>query len=581
MNRLLNEKSPYLQMHAGNPVDWYPWGEEAFGRARREDKPVFLSIGYSSCHWCHVIARESFEDAHIAGLLNAGYIAVKVDKEERPDVDAVYMDAVELAAGSGGWPMTLLLTPEGQPFFAATYLPRAALVRVLRQASGLWGKDRSALLDYARELTGHMRAAADNAPSPKEPEGAAAERAVLAYAASYDKRWGGFGGAPKFPAAHNLLFLLAYYERTGEERALEMAEGALRAMYRGGIFDHIGGGFCRYSVDEKWLIPHFEKMLYDNALLLWAYAEAWRITRDPFYAFVARRTADYVLRELTGPEGQFYCAQDADSEGREGVYYLFIREELLALLGEKEGEAFCAWYGIAQEGNFEGGSVPNRIGGQIDAQREQAIAPLRERVYRYRRERLPLGRDDKVLTAWNGLMIAALCSAARALETPEYEAAARRAEAFIHAHLAKEQGRLWLRWRDGEAKGDGVLADYAYYTLGLTALYSLTGEDIYRERAEAAAGAMLAGFEDEKAGGLFLYAKDGERLITRPKETWDGAVPSGNSCAALALRQLAEQTQAPRWRQAAERQLRFAAGMAEEHPTAHGFALLALERALK
>lgn len=577
MNRLQNEKSPYLQMHASNPVDWYPWCAEAFAQARQADKPIFLSIGYSSCHWCHVIARESFEDVGIAEMLNAGYIAIKVDKEERPDVDAVYMDAVELATGAGGWPMTLLLTPEGQPFFAATYLPKAALARVLRQAAGLWERARTPLLDYARELTGHMRAAADSIPPSRTPDRAVLERAVEMYAASYDNQWGGFGRAPKFPAAHSLLFLLKHSERTGDSRTLEMAERTLERMYQGGLFDHVGGGFCRYSVDEKWLIPHFEKMLYDNALLLWAYAEAWKITRKPLYAFVARRTADYVLRELTGPEGQFYCAQDADSEGKEGAYYLLTRQELLALLGEQEGGEFCAWYGVTPEGNFEGGSVLNRVGKQPDMDGEQRMASARERVYRYRRERMPLGRDDKVLTAWNGLMITALCAAAGALEAPEYEKAARRAEMFLHTHLMRERGALWLRWRGGEAKGSGVLTDYACYVLALTALSALTGEEAYRKRAEAVASAMRNGFEDGEAGGFFLYAKDGEQLITRPKETWDGAVPSGNSCAAMALLQLAEQTGDVSWRQAAEKQLRFAASMAAEHPTAHGFALLALE----
>ncbi|MDD3410963.1 MAG: thioredoxin domain-containing protein, partial [Eubacteriales bacterium] len=365
MNRLQNEKSPYLQMHSENPVDWYPWGEEAFARARELDRPVFLSIGYSSCHWCHVIAHESFEDEAVAALLNESYVSVKVDKEERPDVDAVYMDAVQLATGAGGWPMTLLLTPEGEPFFAATYLPREArgglpgLTDLLRGAARMWRELREEALADAAELTRRMQALAARGSGEAEPSAALCEQAVRAYSQVYDEAWGGFGGAPKFPPSTGLLFLLRHAERTGDKRALAMAEGTLDAMLRGGLFDHVGGGFCRYSVDRRWLVPHFEKMLYDNALLLWAYAEGWRVTRRPAYRDAALRTADYALREMALPEGAFCCSQDADSEGREGVFYGFTPEEVRAALGREDGEAFCRRYGITPEGNFEGASLPN------------------------------------------------------------------------------------------------------------------------------------------------------------------------------------------------------------------------------
>ena len=656
MNRLKAEKSPYLRMHAENPVDWYPWGAEAFAAARAQDRPVFLSIGYSACHWCHVIAHESFEDAEVAALLNADFISVKVDREERPDLDAVYMDAVQLATGSGGWPMTLLLTPEGAPFFAATYLPRESrdgmvgMVELLAEAAALWRSDRAAVLRAAAEFTQHMRQLAEAPVALCEPDEALLRRAVADFASAYDRQWGGFGRAPKFPSAHNLLFLLSRaghsdgaearnqagcpdgaealnrsgclngaegrnpagrmdgteslnqaecpdcevaLNRAGRSNgaealnqaecpdgaeALELAEGTLRAMARGGMFDHVGGGFCRYSVDRMWLIPHFEKMLYDNALLLWAYAWAWKRTGDALYRDVAERTAGYVLRELTGPEGAFCCAQDADSEGREGAYYAFTPDELRALLGEADGQRFCRWYGVTEDGNFEGASVPNRIGGG-DALPDGPICALRERVLAYRRERLPLNRDDKVLTGWNALTIAALCEASRALDRQDWLQAARRAEAFLHRYLTRPDGGLWLRYREGEARGDGVLTDYAAYALALTELYESTGERAYLRRAEVLASAMKEHFADA-AGGFFLYADRAEPLLTRPREAWDAALPCGNSFAALALLNLAEQTGDARWRDAAERQLRFIAGAAQEQPTALGFGLLAIDQAL-
>lgn len=681
MNRLRAEKSPYLRMHAENPVDWYPWGEEAFAAARAQDRPVFLSIGYSACHWCHVIAHESFEDAEVAALLNADFISVKVDREERPDVDAVYMDAVQLATGSGGWPMTLLLTPGGAPFFAATYLPRESrdgmvgMVELLAEAAALWRSDRAAVQRAADEFTQHMRRLAEAPVALCEPDEALLRRAVADFASAYDRKWGGFGRAPKFPSAHNLLFLLSraghadgaaacnragcpngaegfnragrvdgaealelaecadctvalnqagcpdctaahnqagysdgeaelnqsgcpdcmealnhagrpdcgvaalnYAGRPGGAEALALAEGALRAMARGGMFDHIGGGFCRYSVDRMWLIPHFEKMLYDNALLLWAYARAWRITGKALYRDVAERTAAYVLRELTGPEGEFFCAQDADSEGREGAYYAFTPDELRALLGDAEGERFCRWYGITEAGNFEGASVPNRIGGG-DALPDGPLCALRERVLAYRRERLPLNRDDKVLTGWNALMIAALCEASRALDRQDWLHAARRAEAFLHRYLTRPDGGLWLRYREGEARGDGVLADYAAYALALTELHESTGEQAYLRRAEALASAMEEHFSDA-AGGYFLYSDRAEPLLTRPREAWDAALPCGNSLSALALLRLSDQTGDARWRDAAKRQLRFIAGAAQAQPTGLGFGLLAMDQAL-
>ena len=587
MNRLQHEKSPYLRMHSQNPVDWYAWGDEAFDRARREDKPVLISVGYSACHWCHVIAHESFEDQEVAELLNRDFISVKVDREERPDVDAVYMDAVQLYSGSGGWPMTVLALPDGQPFFAATYLPKESLdgvmgiKQLLRSAAAVWRDDRPSAERAARELTRRMAELADRPVRRERPSAALCDQALAAYADSYDERWGGFGRAPKFPAAHNLLFLLRHYERTGHTSALDMVTGTLDAMYRGGIFDHIGGGFCRYSTDRQWLIPHFEKMLYDNALLLWAYADAYRVTGKALYRDVALRTAAYVLRELTSPEGAFYCAQDADSEGREGAYYVFTPPEVLDALGKEDGAWLCRRYGITDRGNFEGASVPNLIDRkELDAPDDRARA-LCDRLYDYRKRRMRLMLDDKVLTSWNALMIAALCAAAQALDRPELLEAARKADAFLQKRLTTDKGGLLLRYRDGESKGDGVLADYAYLTLALTELNAATGDGGYLKRAAGLADQMRKRFEDRKNGGYYLYSATGEQLVTRPKETYDSALPSGNSSAALALWRLWRLTGDERWQEPAREQLEYMAGVARDYPTGHGFALLAIENALE
>lgn len=587
MNRLQTEKSPYLQMHAGNPVDWYPWGQEAFEAARSQNKPVFLSIGYSSCHWCHVIAHESFEDAEIAALLNGHFISIKVDKEERPDIDVVYMDAVQLTTGSGGWPMTLLLTPDGEPFVALTYLPKESqgsmmgLKYLLSRSAALWRQDSSSLLAAAHELTAKMRELCRHQPEAAKPTPALLHRAVSDFDAAYDARWGGFGGAPKFPSPHNLLFLLSMYERDGDAQALAMVTGTLDAMYRGGLFDHIGGGFCRYSVDERWLVPHFEKMLYDNALLLWAYAEAYRLTANPLYAQVARRTASYVIGEMTGSEGEFFSAQDADSEGREGAYYLFTPQEIQSQLGAEETSFFCQWYGVTAEGNFEGSNIPNLLDNPQFAAEPPQLQAMRDQVYAYRRSRMPLRRDDKVLTAWNCLMIAGLCAAAKALQEPAYLTAAQRAEAFLAQELADDAGGLLIRYRDGEAKGSGVLADYAGYSLALSALHDATRDPTYLDRAEGTAGQMLIRFGSTRQAGFYLYDKQGERLITRPKELWDGATPSGNALAALVLLRLADRTGKAQCRQQADRQLRLMAGAAQEHPMGHGFSLYAMAEALQ
>ena len=570
MNRLQFEKSPYLLQHAANPVDWRPWGAEAFAAAKAEDKPVFLSIGYSTCHWCHVMAHESFEAPLVAAALNRDYIPVKVDREERPDVDAVYMDACLAMNGSGGWPLTVLLTPEQRPFWAGTYLPREQLLALLDQAAALWREDRDGLLAAGEELTKHLCETSDGAG--QEPTRALAEAGAAAFSRGFDAEWGGFGRAPKFPSAHNLLFLLRYAEAAGDAPARRMAERTLEAMYRGGIFDHIGGGFSRYSTDRRWLAPHFEKMLYDNALLALAYTEAWRGGGQAWMRRAAAQTLDYVLRELRDPAGGFLCGQDADSDGVEGKYYVFTPEELRAVLGE-DAPAFCARFGVTEQGNFHGKSIPNLIGAPDWAETSEQIEATRRRVAAYRRERTALHRDDKVLTAWNGLMIAALARAGLVFGHRRYTEAAVSAAAFLRDRLSDGEGRLLSRWRDGEAAHPGKLDDYAFLAWGLLELYAATFEPQELEDACRLCDALLSRFFDGAHGGFYPYAADGEQLITRKKESYDGAMPSGNAVAALVLSRLWRLTGEERWRAAHALQSRWLAGQAAERPRAHAFAL--------
>lgn len=573
MNRLQYEKSPYLLQHAENPVDWHPWGAEAFDAARREGKPVFLSVGYSTCHWCHVMAHESFEDEGVAAALNRDFVAIKVDREERPDVDAVYMAACVAMNGSGGWPLTVLLTPEQKPFWAGTYLPRAQLLSLLAQASRLWRADRTRLLSTSETLTAYLRRG--EAARPGAPDRKLVEAGVSAFARLYDERWSGFGTAPKFPSAHNLLFLLRYAQLTGDAHAREMAEATLEHMYRGGLFDHVGGGFSRYSTDARWLVPHFEKTLYDNALLALAYTEAYQQTKRPYYAEVARRTLDYVLGELTDPAGGFYCGQDADSDGVEGKYYVFSPRELSGILGGDAG-AFCARFGVTESGNFHGGSILNLIGAPDWERQPDGLDALLRKVYAYRRERSALHRDDKALTAWNGLMLAALGRAGLVLGEPRYLDAGLKAADFIGRELKNGQGRLLARWRGGDAAHDGKLDDYAFYAWGLLELYAATFRVGLLEEAGAMTDVLLERFFDAQRGGFYPYASDGEQLIARAKDSYDGAMPSGNAAAALVLSRLGRLTGERRWRGAAALQLRYLAGVAHAYPAGHGFALLAL-----
>ena len=490
-NRLKDEKSPYLFQHKDNPVDWYPWCDEAFQKARTEDKPIFLSIGYSTCHWCHVMAHESFEDKAIAKLLNQGFICIKVDREERPDIDAVYMSVCQAVTGQGGWPLTIIMTPEQKPFFAGTYFPkeryygRPGLMDILNEVLKLWKTRRQDLLRDSGQRCLTAMINKNSAPQGSGsgggfPDKEIFKKAYRIFAKQFDPVWGGFGGAPKFPSPHNLLFLMRYAKEEQERDALHMAETTLNAMAKGGIHDHIGGGFSRYSTDGQWLIPHFEKMLYDNALLILAYLEAYQVTEKETYRDIVQHTADYILRELTDEEGGFYCGQDADSEGVEGKYYVFTPDEVMSVLGEADGKEFCRLYGITEEGNFEGRSIPNRI--HHDQTEENDKVNDKEKLYQYRLNRTTLHKDDKILLSWNAWTILALARAGAVLKEERYLEAARKAREFIEAHMTGEDGRLYLRFRDGEAANQGQLEDYAVYTLALLELYRTDFQVEYRQR---------------------------------------------------------------------------------------------------
>lgn len=573
-NHLQGETSPYLLQHVENPVDWYPWGEEAFQRAREEQKPVFLSIGYSTCHWCHVMAHESFEDAEIAALLNRYFVAVKVDKEERPDIDSIYMTVCQALTGSGGWPTSVFMTPDQRPFFAGTYFPKDSrrgmigLRDLLTLVHERWEDDREALLRQGMELMAQLGQSKTGGKACPE----LLETAVELYKRSYDRSCGGFGRAPKFPAPHNLLFLLTYYERCGDPACLEMAEHTLVQLYRGGIFDHIGFGFCRYSTDRQFLIPHFEKMLYDNALLILAYCKAYTLTKKDLQLLAAERTAQYILREMTSPEGGFYSAQDADSGGGEGNYYLFTPAELTGLLGETDGAAFNQQFDISPVGNFEGKSIPNLLHSDPeDRSFDRAIEP----VYQYRRQRCTLPLDDKILTAWNGLMIAALCRLYQDTGASAYLEAAKRADRFIQEHLCQD-GTLFVSMRAGKRGVRGFLDDYASYLFAQLALYHATLERSYLDRAEVLCQAVNHRFLDREKGGYYFYDSEHEALILRPKETYDGAIPSGNALMAWNLVRLSQLVPTEAYRQMAEHQLNFLAGDAEQYPPGYAMFLLAL-----
>ena len=593
-NRLQDEKSPYLVQHADNPVDWHPWGEAAFARARAEDKPVFLSIGYATCHWCHVMAHESFEDEEVARALNESWVSIKVDREERPDVDQVYMAACQALTGQGGWPLSAFLTPEGRPFYVGTYFPktsrygRPGLIDLLNMLFEKWRSERATVLKAADQLTQVLRGPESSGAAGPSPGADSLEKGYVQLASIFDPQWGGFGQAPKFPTPHQLNFLLRWHRRRPDSDALDMVEKSLRAMRRGGIFDQVGLGFHRYSVDEQWLAPHFEKMLYDQALLSLAYLEAFQVTADEFYARTARETFAYVLRDMTDPEGGFHAAEDADTEGQEGLFYLWRPEEVDRVLGEDEGRLFSRFYDITPRGNFEDQtSIPRvtippeafaRGEGLTVEELEARLEAGREKLFAHRLDRARPFKDDKILTAWNGLMIAALAKGARVLGEEAYVEAAARAAGFVLSKLRTERGRLLRRYCRGEAALPGYLDDYAYLAWGLVELYEgATFDPAWLEEALALARVMIELFRDESDGGFWFSGRENEDLIARKKETHDGALPSGNSVAALVLARLGRMTGQAGLEAAADGLLRAFSAELTEYPAAHSFFLAALD----
>ncbi len=590
-NRLIHETSPYLLQHAYNPVDWYPWGEEALERARREDKPLLVSIGYAACHWCHVMERESFEDPATAAIMNEHFVCVKVDREERPDLDAIYMDAVQAMTGGGGWPLTAFCTPDGRPFYAGTYFPPEdrhglpAFRKILLAVAEAWRERRDEVLAQGERV---LRVVGQGArlAARDEPGEEVLREAFELLRGAFDRRFGGFGGAPKFPQPMTLGFLLRCHLR-GMPDALEMLTQTLDRMAEGGIFDQVGGGFHRYAVDAAWHVPHFEKMLYDQAQLARLYAQAWQVTGEARYRRVAERTLDHVLRELRSPEGGFWSSLDADSEGEEGRFYVWPYEELVRVAGGGElGRAVAACLGARPEGNWEGTNVlwrPVPVAavaaelGWDPEELERAVEETIGRLFQAREERVRPATDDKVLAGWNGLAISALAEAGRAFGEPRYVEAAVEAARFVLAELRGPDGRLARAWREGRRSGPGFADDHALLAEACLVLYETTFELRWFEEAQRLADELLRLFHDEEGGGFFQTGADQERLVLRPKELLDHAVPSGNSAAADVLLRMALLTGEERYERAAAGALRAVAEGMRRAPTAFGHALQALD----
>ena len=548
-NRLAHETSPYLLQHADNPVDWYPWGDEALQRAQAEDKPIFVSIGYSACHWCHVMAHESFEDPEVAAILREHFISIKVDREERPDLDHIYMTAVQAMTGGGGWPLSAFLTPDGVPFYGGTYyppVPRHGLPsfrQVLFAVADAWRTRRADLLSSGQRLVEAIRQQAETAAPPEEAElePAVIDAAFRGIQRSYDEMYGGWGGAPKFPQPMTIEFLLRYHHTTTHPQALRMVTHTLEKMARGGMYDQVGGGFHRYSVDERWLTPHFEKMLYDNAQLARVYLHAWQVTGEPLFRAIAEETLDYVAREMTDPAGGFYSAQDADSEEEEGRFFLWTPQEITAVLGHADAPAFREAYGVTERGNFEGKNILTYVG---DLAARARFAEARRRLLAARAERVHPGRDDKILVAWNGLMLAAFAEAARVLGRNDYLQIAGRNADFVLRELRDGQGRLVHTWRRGVAKGNAYLDDYTHLIEGLLELLAATHDARWYAAAHELADQMIARFA--APNGFYDTSDDHEALIVRPRELQDNAIPSGNAMAAHILQRLADLAALPR-----------------------------------
>jgi len=591
-NKLITEKSPYLLQHAKNPVNWYPWGDEAFDKAKSEDKPIFLSIGYSTCHWCHVMAHESFEDSSVANFMNETFVSIKVDREERPDIDKIYMTVCQLMTGSGGWPLTIVMTPDKKPFFAGTYFPkenrfgRIGIIDLIKRIDSLWKNDRKQLLESSEKIIFALQDV--NTESP----GSSLTKSVLnstysQLSARFDKKNGGFGAAPKFPTPHNLLFLLRYWKRTGDERALSMVEETLKQMRMGGIYDHIGFGFHRYSTDSDWLVPHFEKMLYDQALLTLAYLETYQATNKKEYANTAEEIMTYVLRDMTSSEGAFYSAEDADSEGEEGKFYVWSKQEIEEILGADKTDSFSKLYNVNVEGNFLAEATKVKTRKNILHLKLSStnttnfdLESSRKKIFEAREKRIRPHKDDKILTDWNGLMIAAFAKAGYILDKPKYIRSAKKAVNFILNEMKNSDGRLLHRYREGGADILAFLDDYAFLIWGLINLYEATFDTLYLKKAVELTEEQLELFWDNLIGAFFFTAKDAESLLTRQKETYDGAIPSGNSVAMLSLLRLAQLTGNDNYEKKADYIGRVFAENVRANPVAHSLMMIAVDYAV-
>lgn len=616
-NHLINETSPYLLQHAHNPVDWYPWGEEAFAKAKAEDKPVIVSIGYSACHWCHVMEHESFEDEAAAKLMNDNFVSIKVDMEERPDVDQIYMTFVQLTTGRGGWPMNVFLTPDKLPFFGGTYFPPVnrynmpSWQQILTSIADAWREKRSELLDSANDITGAIRGVGKAEFAPAVVSEEILDNAFASFVRSFDAKNGGFGGAPKFPAAMSCEFLLRYWKRTGNENALEIVKHTASKMANGGIYDQLGGGFHRYAVDAIWLVPHFEKMLYDNAQLIRVYLHLYQITKDEFYKRVAVETLEYVKREMLDSSGGFYSSQDADSEGVEGKFFVWTVEQVEEILGEEDANEFCAVYDVTIDGNFEESNIlnvkrPAASGSDKNAEALSGLRASRDKLFAEREKRIKPFRDEKVLTAWNGLMLTAFAEAAAVLGSDDYLKIAKRNADFLLENLlgkrgsddsnleekrttpsaeaaaippktGGEPGVLLRTWKDGRAKLNGYIEDHANFADGLIELYQVSGNMKYLLEAKRLADTMITEFWDEENGGFFFTSNDHEELIVRNKDFYDNATPAGNSVAADVLLKLAKLFGEEKYERFAATVLRLVAPQISRHPQGFGRALAAME----
>ncbi|ACL69885.1 thioredoxin domain-containing protein [Halothermothrix orenii] len=593
-NRLINEKSPYLLQHAHNPVDWYPWGNDAFMKAKSEDKPIFLSIGYSTCHWCHVMERESFKDEEVARLLNENFISIKVDREERPDIDAVYMNVCQALTGSGGWPLTILLTPDKKPFFGGTYIPknsrggRMGLIDLLSRVTELWSKNNEKIIKNADKITSSIQRSMtdDSYKGHKETSLGknTLEKAFDDLKVVFDVEYGGFGTAPKFPIPHQLIFLLHYWYRTGNDMALYMVEKTLTAMRCGGIFDHIGYGFHRYSTDRKWILPHFEKMLYDQALLTYSYSEAYLATENKKFLTTIKEIIDYVRRELKSDRGGFYSAQDAESEGVEGKYYTWSVKEIENILG-KQADRFIETYSLKSDGNFIDEATGKKTGKNVLYLRNykeevEELKKEREKLFKVRQRRRPPFKDDKILTDWNGLMIAGLARAGQATGEIEYITMAREAADFIINNLYSSDNRLYHRFRKGEVSIKGNLNDYAFFIWGLLELYQDTFEVKYLKKALKLIDQQLNYFWDNKNGGFYFTPDDEEEILVRQKEIYDGATPSGNSVSIWNLYRIGHLTGNSDYEEIAENILRVFSDKIKNDPASYSMALIGLNSLL-